>query len=63
MEPFLNPHLGWLWLALLEHCVRGDCPAIVVHGAVLAAIAALTFVVLAIARELWLLSVVLREQA
>jgi hypothetical protein len=63
MEPFLNPHLGWWWFALLVHCVDGECPAIVAHGAVLAVIAALTFVVLAVARELWLLSVVLREQA
>lgn len=63
MESLLNPHLGWWWLALLAHCVDGQCPAIVVHGVALAAASALTFVALAIVRELWLLSVVLRDQA
>ena len=63
MESFLNPLLGWWWLALLAHCVEGGCPAIVAHGAVLAALAALTFAALAVGRELWLLGVVLRGQA
>lgn len=62
MESFLNPHLGWWWLALLVHCVDGACPVIVMHGAVLAVLAALTCAALALARELWLLGVVLREQ-
>jgi hypothetical protein len=62
MESLLNPHLGWWWLALLAHCVDGACPAIGVHAAALAAAAALTFVLLALARELWLLSVVLGER-
>jgi len=61
VEPFLNPHLGWWWLALLVHCIDGGCPVIFAHGAVLVTLAGATFVALAVARELWLLSVVLRD--
>lgn len=51
------PHLAWLTIALPFFCGCEQCPTTVLCFTVTGVVAAGLFVVLAIARELWLLQI------
>ena len=61
-EWILNPRWAALWLAMPLHCLQQSCPVLIFHTSVVAVPAAITVLVLLVARELWFLDDVLRRQ-